>query len=144
MAIKKLVIKPTAQTNNPGIFTAHIYKGFSSSRPAQNFKMYDFECIRQDIINQFHTRKGERVMNPDHGTIIWDCIFEPMTEAIKTDVANDIRRIMDSDPRIITEAVKVDEYQTGILLEITVRYKTTNQTALIKLNFDRELGLISS
>ena len=144
MAIKKLVIKPRAQTSSNGIFSVHIYKGFSSTKQLQNFKTYDFECIRQDLINQFNTRKGERVMNPDHGTIIWDAIFEPMTESIKVDVANDIRRILDSETRIITEDVKVDEYQTGILLEITVRYKTTDQTAVLKLNFDRELGLVSS
>jgi phage baseplate assembly protein W len=126
------------------LFNAHIYKGFSSNKSQQNFKIYDFECIKQDLINQFNTRKGERVMNPDHGTIIWDCIFEPMTEAIKTDVANDIKRILDGEPRIITEAVKVDEYQTGMLLEITVKNRTTDQTSVIKLNFDREIGLISS
>lgn len=143
MPIKKLTIKPTATTMNYGVRTAHIYKGFSSSKVNQNFKTYDFECIRQDIINHFSTRKGERVMNPTYGTIIWDAIFEPLTEDLKNAISDDIKKIIQSDPRVIAEDVKVDEYQTGILLEITLRYRTDNLTSVLKLSFDKELGLLT-
>lgn len=143
MPIKKLTIKPTATTMNYGIKTTHIYKGFSSNKPAQNFKTYDIECIRQDIINHFSTRKGERVMNPTYGTIIWDAIFEPLTEDLRNALSDDIRKIIQSDPRVIAEDVKVDEYQSGILLEVTLRYRTDNLTSVLKLTFDKELGLIT-
>ena len=143
MAIKKLVIKPTTYTPNYGVQTVHIYKGFSSTKPEQNFKTYDTECIRQDIINQFNTRKGERVMNPKFGTIIWDAIFEPLTDATRSAISQDIREILDSEPRIITEEVKVDQYESGILIELTVKYRTNNLTSVIKLNFDKQLGLIA-
>jgi phage baseplate assembly protein W len=144
MPIKKLVIKPNRQIENYVPNPSYVYKGFSSKLPDQTFKIYDTDCIRQDILNQFNTRKGERVMNPEFGTIIWDAIFEPLTDAIKTEIAEDIKRILNSEPRVATEEVKVDEYQTGILLEITVRYRTTDLTSVIKLSFDREVGLISS
>ena len=145
MTIKKLVIKPSSnQVSNYGITSLHIYKGFSSNRPAQSFKTYDFECVRQDLLNQFNTRKGERVMNPDFGTIIWDAIFEPLTEAAKNAIVDDIKTILNNEPRIEAEEVKVDEYASGILLELTVIYKVTDQRANIKLSFDREIGLISS
>ncbi len=143
MPIKKLTIKPTATTMNYGVKTAHIYKGFSSNKSNQNFKTYDVECIRQDIINNFSTRKGERVMNPAYGTIIWDAIFEPLTEDLKNSISDDIRQIIQNDPRVIAEDVKVDEYQSGILLEITLRYRTDNLTSVLKLSFDKELGLIT-
>jgi phage baseplate assembly protein W len=143
MAIKKLVIKPSSnQVSNYGISTVHVYKGFSSSRAGQNFKIYDFDCVRQDLLNQFNTRKGERVMDPTFGTIIWDAIFEPLTESTKNAIVEDIRGILNSEPRIEPEAVKVDEYSSGILLEITVRYKVTDQRTNIKLSFDRDIGLI--
>jgi len=143
MAIKKLVIKPTSnQVSNYGISTVHIYKGFSSTRPYQNFKIYDFDCVRQDLLNQFNTRKGERVMDPSFGTIIWDAIFEPLTESTKNAITEDIREILNKEPRIEPEAVKVDEYSSGILLEITVKYRVTDQRSNIKLSFDRDIGLI--
>ena len=83
-------------------------------------------------------------MNPEFGTVIWDAIFEPLTESTKNAIVEDIRRILNSEPRIEPEAVKVDEYSSGILLELTVRYKVTNQSTNLKLSFDREIGLISS
>lgn len=145
MTIKKLVIKPSSnQPSTYGISTVHVYKGFSSNKASQNFKIYDFECVRQDLLNQFNTRKGERVMDPEFGTIIWDAIFEPLTEAIKNAVVEDIRNIINKEPRIEAENVTVDEYSSGILLELTLKYKVTDQRANIKLSFDREIGLISS
>ena len=144
MTIKKVVIKSSTPTRDFGIKTSHIYKGFNSNLKEQNFKMYDLECVRQDIINQFSTRKGERVMDPNQGTIIWDAIFEPLTPDLKVAIAEDIRGLLRAEPRVTVEAVKVDEYQSGILLEITVRYNTTNLAQVIKLNFDKELGLIAS
>jgi phage baseplate assembly protein W len=144
MPIKKLIIKSSSQSVNLPITPSYVYKGFNSNNENQNFKIYDNDCIRQDILNQFNTRKGERVMNPEFGTIIWDAIFEPMTQSIKDEIAEDIRNILNNEPRVVTEDVKIDEFQTGILLEITLRYRTNDLTSVIKLNFDREIGLISS
>ena len=59
------------------------FKGFSSRADKQNFKIYDFECAKQDLINRLSVRKGERVENPEFGTIIYDVLFEPFTEALK-------------------------------------------------------------
>jgi len=109
MTIKKVVIKSSTPTRDFGIQTSHIYKGFNSNLKEQNFKTYDLECVRQDIINQFSTRKGERVMNPNQGTIIWDAIFEPLTPDLKVAIAEDIRGLLRAEPRVTVEAVKVDE-----------------------------------
>ena len=40
------------------------FKGFSSRADKQNFKLYDFEVAKQDLINRLSIRKGERVENP--------------------------------------------------------------------------------
>jgi hypothetical protein len=45
--------------------------------------------------------------------------------------------------RVIAEDIKVDEFQSGILLEITLRYQTDNLSSVLKLTFDKELGLIT-
>ena len=48
----------TSKTDNKVVF-----KGFSSRAENQNFKVYDFECAKQDLINRLSVRKGERVEN---------------------------------------------------------------------------------
>ena len=62
-----------------------VFKGFSSRAEQRSFKLYDFEVAKQDLINRLSVRKGERVENPEFGTIIYDAIFEPFTEALKED-----------------------------------------------------------
>ena len=59
------------------------FKGFSSRADKQNFKLYDFEVAKQDLINRLSVRKGERVENPEFGTMIYDAIFEPFTDDLK-------------------------------------------------------------
>jgi len=34
------------------------FKGFSSRADKQNFKLYDFEVAKQDLINRLSVRKG--------------------------------------------------------------------------------------
>ena len=37
------------------------FKGFSSKADKRNFKIYDFECVKQNLINRLSVRIGERV-----------------------------------------------------------------------------------
>ena len=76
------------------------FKGFSSRAERQNFKIYDFECAKQDLINRLSVRKGERVENPEFGTIIYDALFEPLTEDVKEAIIEDVTDNLNADPRI--------------------------------------------
>ena len=58
---------------------ATTYKGFSTIGQTGKFRLTDFDLVKQDIINNFQIRKGEKLMNPDFGTIIWNIIHEPLT-----------------------------------------------------------------
>ena len=73
------------------------FKGFSSKAEKQNFKVYDFECVKQDLINRLSVRKGERVENPEFGTIIWDILYDPLTDEVEQALKNNIEEIIDAD-----------------------------------------------
>jgi phage baseplate assembly protein W len=142
MAYKTLSVKPATYSENKTIKLSQIYKGFSTVDPqSRDVRLYDFDLIKQDIINQFSVRKNERVMNPEFGTIIWDCIYDPFTEDLKTEIANDITRIVGSDPRVNATEVNITEQDFGMILEITLEYVNTDQTEVMSLTFDKSLGL---
>ena len=86
------------------------FKGFSSKADQKNFKVYDFECVKQDLINRLSVRKGERVENPEFGTIIYDCLFEPFTEDLKDAITDDFTDNLNADPRIATEEILVQHF----------------------------------
>jgi phage baseplate assembly protein W len=56
------------------------YRGISTIQRAKKFSLTDFDLVKQDLINHFHIRKGQKLMDPNFGTIIWDMLYEPYTE----------------------------------------------------------------
>ena len=113
------------------------FKGFSSKAERQNFKVYDFECVKQDLINRLSVRKGERVENPEFGTIIYDCLFEPFTDSLKDQITEDITANLNADPRLATEEIQVMEVDHGIAIQATIRYIPLDITEKLQFKFDQ-------
>lgn len=121
------------------------YKGFSTvNTSSQGFALYDLELIKQDLLNHFHTRRGERLMNPQFGTIIWDMLFEPMTEELKESIVNNVNEIINYDPRLVAQNVIVTTYESGIQIECILKYLPYNIQQSMQLRFDQSAGLLSS
>ena len=112
------------------------FKGFSSRADKKNFKLYDFEVAKQGIINRLSVRKGERVENPEFGTIIYDALFEPFTEALKTAIVEDVTGNLNADPRIATEEILGNEADKGIAIQATIKYVPLDITEKLQFSFD--------
>lgn len=129
------VNKASTGDRNSGAFK---YKGFSSAENSRNYKLYDFDLIKQDLLNHFYIRKGEKLENPEFGTILWDLLFEPFTEEVKTLISNDVEEIINYDPRIVVQAITVDSTPQGIRIEADLTYLPFNINERMTLNFDKE------
>lgn len=141
MAYVTKVIKPTQYNTQHTSKKSQFYKGFSTVDSTQaDTRIYDYDLIKQDILNQFNIRKGEKVMNPNFGTVIWDLIFEPFTDIVKRQITDDVTAIVTSDPRASASSINVVEQEYGMLLEITMIYADTDQTEVLKINFDKAIG----
>jgi len=126
--------------NNSGKYT---YRGFSSNQTTKNFKLYDIALVKQDLINHFHIRKGEKLEKPGYGTIIWDMLFEPMTETNKNIIIKDVEAIVNSDPRIAIQQVTVDATQVGIQIIIDAVYLPFNVSEKMAFTFSRDNNLLT-
>ena len=118
-----------------------VFKGFSSRADSSNFKLYDFALIKQDLINRLSVRKGERVENPEFGTIIYDVLFEPLTDDIKQAVADDITANLNADPRLQTEEIIVSEFEHGIAVQASIRFVPYNVVEKLTFSFDEDSTL---
>jgi len=142
MPYKNLEITPAGYSDQHTDKLSQYYKGFSTVNPTnRGSKLYDFDLIKQNILNQFNTRKGQRVMNPKFGTIVWDILMEPITPQIKDLLTKDITDICNSDPRVSPLRIAITEYPQGYLIEIILAMKNTNQSSVLKLAFDQKIGL---
>lgn len=121
----------------------HYYRGFSTIDPTNtSAKLYDFDIIKQNILNHFNTRKGQRVMNPTFGTIIWDVLMEPLTPQIKNALTKDIEEICNFDPRVYPTQININEYERGFLIDVALSLKDTDQSSTLRLAFDQKVGLV--
>jgi phage baseplate assembly protein W len=133
----KVIAKGKVSLGNQNTNTFR-YKGFSSNEFKRNFKLYDFELVKQDILNHFYIRKGEKLENPKFGTIIWDILFENFTPEVKEAIAKDVEEIINYDIRVKVNSVSVDSTDQGIRIEAELVYLPLNLVDTISLNFDRE------
>jgi phage baseplate assembly protein W len=135
----KIALKPANRLEAP---TPKMYRGFSTiSSNTENFALYDFQLIQQDLLNHFHTRQGERLMNPEFGTIIWDLLFEPLTPELQDMITQNVNTIINYDPRISASQVIVTAYESGIQIECILTYLPYNVSQTMQLRFDQDNGL---
>jgi phage baseplate assembly protein W len=126
-----------------GLTLPKTYKGFSTvNTNTENFALFDFELIKQDLINHFYIRQGERLMNPEFGTVIWDLLFEPLTDEVKFAITENVNQIINYDPRISADQVVVTAYETGIQIRCVLKYKPYNLQQQLELRFDQSSGLL--
>jgi hypothetical protein len=52
---KVVAVNKASVGDKGGVFT---YKGFSSKEINRNYKLYDIDLVKQDLINHFYIRKG--------------------------------------------------------------------------------------
>jgi hypothetical protein len=145
MAIQRLYEKLVVKSNNARAQPPlpRTYRGFSTiSTDSEAFTLYDLDLIKQDILNHFHVRQGERLMNPEFGTIIWDIIFEPLTEDLKNLVIKNVEDIINYDPRVKVNDITITAYETGIQIECDLTYLPYNISESMRFKFDQDNGLI--
>ena len=115
---------------------ATTYKGFSTQSGGKNFRLTDFNLIKQDIVNHFNIRKGEKLMRPNFGTIIWNVLHEPFTEDLKSVITEDVKAIASYDPRVSFDNIIITEFDQGLQIELQLRYVLTNQTNVMLMTFN--------
>jgi phage baseplate assembly protein W len=123
------------------------FKGYSTvDKTWGNFKLYDVDLAKRDLLNELYTRKGERLMSPQFGSIVWDLLFDPLTDEIIDAIRADCLRIVTKDPRLDLLDLDVVDNEHTIIVSIILRYvPTATETELVavfnrNLTAEREIG----
>ncbi len=143
---KKLYKEITVKSNKRSDYGVgeKTYRGFSTVNPDSiGYQLYDIQIIKQDIINHFHIRQGELLSNPNFGTIIWDILYEPLTERLKEVIAENVSTIINYDPRVSVVSVSIDQYESGIQIDTTLSFLPYNISENMQLTFDQNNGLLA-
>lgn len=114
-----------------------IFVGFSSvgTKLLRNSKFTDIELVKRDLLNHFYTRKGERVMDGNFGSAVWDLLFEQNHEGMRNLIANDITRIVESDPRVDLVDLEINQIEGGYEAKVILLFKPFDVVGDLYVNF---------
>jgi len=142
-SIYKQIIVPSGKKAKV-IPESRAYVGTSTVNPdATSWTLYDIALIKQDIINHFHIRQGEKLSDPSFGTIVWDLLYEPLTEPLKDAIIKNVSKIINYDPRVTVDNITVDTYESGIQIECSLTYLPYNISESMRLKFDENAGFLA-
>lgn len=113
------------------------YIGFSSLefQNNKNFVLKNVELIKQDLLNNIFTRKGERVMMTEYGTRIPDLVFDPLDDASVFIIQEDLTDVFNNDPRVhLVDLNVVPIYDRNTIIAVANLYYTY-------LNFSDKLDI---
>lgn len=107
-----------AVTNQSRLFVGYSTLGTNSKR--QQFA--DIELINRDLISNFYTRPGERLMLPTYGCGIWNLLFEQFDTVVKDSIVYEVQKVVANDSRVKLNKTTVVQFDQGILVQLELLY----------------------
>ena len=115
------------------------FAGFSTKNlKAINHELHDKDLVIEDLMNHIMTRKGERVMLPNYGSIIHEMKFEPLDEQTTELIKEDLTTIVNSDPRVNFVSISVTDSDHTINAMLRIEILPTNEIVELSIDLDRE------
>ena len=111
--------------------------GFSTlNKKKPPYTLTDFELVNRDLLYHFSTRVGDIVMLPGFGTIIYDLLMDPLDDTTRELIIEDATRVIEEEPRVKIDSIKLTEQDSTILLETQLIYLPSGITESLAIQFD--------
>jgi len=115
--------------------------GFSTDKKKKPpYTLTDLDLVKQDLLNHFQTRKGERVMRPNFGSIIHDILMEPFDDFTKQDVEDECKQIVENDPRVELIDMNVENSDHFLKVELYLEYNVDQSRDVLEMRLEREFN----
>jgi phage baseplate assembly protein W len=95
--------------------------GFSSyGKRTGTTVLEDKELAKRDLFNHFSTRRGERLGEPEFGSILPELVFEQFDQLVISAADEDVRAIIKKDPRweLIDYQITTDDHSLTITVQL--------------------------
>jgi len=112
----------------------------TKNRQLTSSTLTGIELARQDLLNHFAIRKGEKWTNPEFGSNLPYYVFQPLDETTADLIEQDVIDVVSYDPRftMTNKNVTVLEDEHFVMVEVELLYVPTTTPTTLALKFDRE------
>lgn len=117
------------------------FKGFNTIEKVRApYTLTDGDLVKRDLLNTFYTKKGERVMRPNYGSIIWDLLMDPDDSVTNSQIIEDVKRIIDADPRVEYVNATIYRLEHTVRIEVTLKMLPFNNPDTLYIEYTRKIA----
>jgi len=115
-----------------------VFIGFSSEgNTPDKTKIFDLALVKRDLLNHLYTRRGERVMNPKYGCIIWEMLYEDLSDGNIGKIVDDVGRVIREETRVEMLDIRIDPLEHGVKIAIDLLFRPYDIVDTLIAQFDR-------
>ena len=120
---------------------AIVYRGFTTvNKRTAPFTATDIDLVKIDLMNTFNTKRGERVMMPNFGSIIHELIMDPLDGITVDLIKADVEAIINGDPRVaLLGGPIITDLDHTVRVEIELNFIAQATADHLYIEFERDL-----
>lgn len=110
------------------------------NQPYTSKSMSGLELAKQDLMNHFHIRKGEKWTDPTFGCDLELYVFEPLDNITQNAINEEVYRVVSYDPRfeVVDSNIRVEQDAHTVTVSVKLNYLPTTTATDLQIKFDRE------
>jgi phage baseplate assembly protein W len=99
------------------------FVGFSSIGKRTGTNVLEDKALAiRDLLNHFYTRRGERLGEPEFGSILPELVFEQFDQFVIDSADEDVRAIIRLDPRWELQDYQIDTLDHALTITVQLTY----------------------
>jgi phage baseplate assembly protein W len=105
-----------------------------------SLRLQGLELAKQDLMNHFKIRKGEKWTNPNFGSNLLNYIFQPLDDNTTEAINDEVYEIVSYDPRfkLASNDIIVDQEAHSVTVTVKLMYLPTTTATDLQIKFDSE------
>lgn len=118
------------------------FVGFSTIGKRTGTRVLEDKALAiRDLLNHFYTRRGERLGEPQFGSILPELIFEQFDQLVIDAADEDVRTIIDLDPRwkLVDYQLESEEHSLTITVQLQYVPDRTAEQLVLKYRNTEEI-----
>lgn len=110
------------------------------NQPYTSKSMSGLELAKQDLMNHFYIRKGEKWTDPTFGCDLELYVFEPLDNITQNAINEEVYRVVSYDPRfeVVDSNIRVEQDAHTVTVSVKLNYLPTTTATDLQIKFDRE------
>jgi len=110
------------------------------NEPYTSKTLSGLELAKQDLLNHFKIRKGEKWTDPNFGCDLELYVFEPLDESTQDNINEEVNNIINYDPRFEVNDSNINVVQEAhsVTVNVKLTYLPTTTATELQIKFDRE------